>query len=53
MASKKKQDLEEEEPSLVYEDDEGMKGVNYLDIIALLIKEIQVLKERVIILEKK
>jgi len=47
------QDLEEEEPSLVYEDDEGMKGVNYLDIIALLIKEIQVLKERVIILEKK
>ena len=40
------QDVEEFYPELVYTGEDGFKGVNYQDIIALLVKENQDLKKR-------
>ena len=47
------QDVEEDIDNLVYTDDKGMKGINYQDIISLLVKENQDLKRRIENLEKK
>lgn len=47
------QDVEEDIGNLVYTDENGMKGINYQDIISLLVKENQDIKKRIELLEKK
>tara|TARA_R110000737_G_scaffold286233_6_gene292806 strand:- start:401 stop:2368 length:1968 start_codon:yes stop_codon:yes gene_type:complete len=42
------QDVEEVLPDLVHTDDEGIKGINYQDIIALLVKDNQNLRKNVL-----
>jgi hypothetical protein len=41
------QDVEEDIENLVYTDEKGMKGINYQDIIALLVKDNQDLRKRI------
>ena len=41
------QDIKEDMNELIYEDSKGMLGVNYIDIIALLVKDNQELKKRI------
>lgn len=47
------QDVEKLLPNLVYEDNEGYKAVNYIEVISLLIKSNQELQKRLELLEKK
>ena len=47
------QELEEIAPELVFTDNNNVKGVNYNDIIALLIKENQYMKQKLLQLEKE
>ena len=47
------QELEEIAPELVFTDNNNVKGVNYNDIIALLIKENQYMKKKLLKLEKE
>ena len=47
------QELEKVSPELVYTNNNGIKGVNYQDIISLLVKEVQDLKLSILKIKKK
>ena len=47
------QDVEEVYADLVHEDSNGFKGVNYLDLVPLLVATVQDLRGRIDVLENK